>query len=107
MHLLLFTVRYLGVLDAEHRRLRQAMRTRGFVARSDHHTWRSLGWLTGMLLVRSLERSRRIFEAMRCRGFRGRFYLLDDRSWKPGDSLFAGACALVLLGLLVLDRWIR
>ncbi len=36
------------------------MRTRGFVARSDAHTWRSFGWLTGMLLVRSLEREQKV-----------------------------------------------
>lgn len=106
VHLLLFTVRYLSVLNEEYRRLRQAMRSRGFMARSNRHTWRSLGWLMGMLLVRSLERSQRIQEAMRCRGFRGRFYLLDGHPWQPGDSLFAGVCALVSGCLLIFDRWI-
>jgi len=104
VHLLLFTVRYLEVLHGEYRRLRQAMRSRGFVARSDRHTWRSLGWLMGMLLVRSLERSRRILEAMRCRGFRGRLYLLDGHPWQPGDSLFAVVCGLILISFLVFDR---
>jgi len=32
-----------------------------------------------MLLARSLEHSRRIQAAMRCRGFHGRLYLLDTR----------------------------
>lgn len=103
VHLLLFTVRYLGLLHEEYRRLRQAMRSRGFVARSDRHTWRSLGWLMGMLLVRSLERSRRILDAMRCRGFRGRLYLLDGPPWQPGDSLFAGVCGLILACFLIFD----
>jgi cobalt/nickel transport system permease protein len=97
VHLLLFTVRYLGVLYDEYRRLRLAMRTRGFRARSNLHTWRSLGWLMGMLLVRSLERAQRIVAAMKCRGFNGRFYLLDGRPWLPGDT------RLALLGLVVLS----
>ena len=101
VHLLLFTVRYLGVLNDEYRRLRRAMRTRGFKARSDLHTWRSLGWLMGMLLVRSLERAQRVAAAMKCRGFNGRFYLIDGRPWQPVDSLFA-VCALLLLGVLKL-----
>lgn len=101
VHLLLFTVRYLEVLHGEYRRLRQAMRTRGFRARSDLHTWRSLGWLMGMLLVRSLERAQRILAAMKCRGFNGRFYLLDGRPWRLADSLFALA-GLSLLSLILL-----
>jgi cobalt/nickel transport system permease protein len=103
VHLFLFTVRYLGVLHDEYRRLRQAMRTRGFVARSNAHSWRSLGWLVGMLLVRSLERSQRIIEAMKCRGFNGRFYLLDSQRWQLGDTRFALAVALLLSSLLILD----
>jgi cobalt/nickel transport system permease protein len=103
IHLLLFTVRYLGVLHDEYRRLRQAMRTRGFRAHSDLHTWRSLGWLMGMLLVRSLERSQRIVAAMKCRGFNGRFYLFDGRPWRLADSLFALMGMLVLSTLLIMD----
>jgi cobalt/nickel transport system permease protein len=105
VHLFLFTVRYLGVLHDEYQRLRQAMRTRGFVARSNAHTWRSLGWLLGMLLVRSLERSQRILEAMKCRGFNGRFYLMDGRHWRPGDTCFALLGILLLASLLALDGW--
>ncbi len=103
VHLLLFTVRYLAVLHKEYRRLRQAMRTRGFRARSNLHSWRSLGWLMGMLLVRSLERSRRILAAMKSRGFNGRFYLLDGHPWRTGDSLFALTGVLVLCALLMLE----
>jgi cobalt/nickel transport system permease protein len=103
VHLLLFTVRYLGLLNDEYRRLRQAMRTRGFRARSDRHTWRSFGWLMGMLLVRSLERAQRIVAAMKCRGFNGRFYLLDGHPWRSSDSLFALFALLVLSAFLVLD----
>lgn len=104
VHLLLFTVRYLGVLYEEYGRLRQAMRTRGFKARSDRYSWRVLGWLMGMLLVRSLERSQRIHDAMKCRGFNGRFYLIDGHPWRWGDTLFSLAGLLGLLALLGMDR---
>lgn len=96
VHLFLFTVRYVDVLHIEYRRLRGAMRARAFVARSDAHTWRSLGWLIGMLLVRSLERAQRVQAAMKCRGFQGRFYLLDTGRWQGADS----ATAIVLIGAL-------
>jgi cobalt/nickel transport system permease protein len=102
VHLLLQTVRQIHLLSQEHRRLRQAMRARAFVPRSDRHTWNSYGWLIGMLLVRALGRSRRVLAAMRCRGFQGRLYLLDNPVWDRGDSAFAlilGTSLAVLLGL--------
>ncbi len=103
-HLFLLTVRYVGVLYQEHQRLLRAMRARAFVPHSDRHTWRSLGWLMGMLLVRSLERSRRVTAAMICRGFHGRFYLLDPLRWQLADSLLALAFVLALAGLLALEH---
>jgi cobalt/nickel transport system permease protein len=104
VHLLLFTVRYLGVLQEEFLRLRRAMRARAFVARSDRHTWRVTGWLAGMLLVRGFERARRVSAAMKCRGFHGRFYLLDTMAWAPADTLLSLVFGIGLTGLLALDR---
>jgi cobalt/nickel transport system permease protein len=72
-HLLLLTMRYVAVLRDEMHRLQQAMQARGFVAGSNRHTWRTYGNLTGMMLVRSLDRAERVEEAMRARGFAGRF----------------------------------
>jgi cobalt/nickel transport system permease protein len=103
VHLFLFTLRHIHALYGEYARLRQAMRARAFTPRSDRHTWDSLGWLVGMLLVRSLERSRRTMAAMRCRGFHGRFYLLDDLSWSASDSLLAAGVALSLATLLAVE----
>ncbi|MGE5152817.1 MAG: cobalt ECF transporter T component CbiQ [Bdellovibrio bacteriovorus] len=104
VHLLLQTVRQIHLLGQEHRRLRQAMRARAFVPRSDRHTWNSYGWLIGMLLVRALGRSRRVLAAMRCRGFRGHLYLLDTPAWTTGDSAFAAALGIALAAFLTLGQ---
>ena len=103
IHLFLFTIRYLDVLEQEYRRLRLAMRARAFQARTGLHCWRSVGYLFGMLMVRSLERAERIDSAMRCRGFTGRFPSLDDGDdQRPGLldwGLGAASCiALVVVG---------
>lgn len=93
-HLFLFTVRYIEVLREEYVRLRAAMKVRGFRPRMDRHTYRSLGYLAGMVLIRALERSERIEAAMKCRGFRGRFYLLDHFALSFRDvPLIVGAIA--------------
>ncbi len=86
--------------QGEYRRLRRAMRARGFRARSDAYTWRSLGWLIGMLLVRATARARRLLAAMRCRGYRGRLVLLERRHWSGGDGLLVTA-GVVLAGVLL------
>ncbi|MEE4379797.1 MAG: cobalt ECF transporter T component CbiQ [Candidatus Competibacteraceae bacterium] len=103
VHLLLFTVRYIEVLQREYQRLRRAMIARAFVARSNWHTWRSLGYLFGMLLVRSLDRSERIVAAMKCRGFRGRYYLLDHFAMTRHDWSSALVFSVFLVGLLGLE----
>jgi cobalt/nickel transport system permease protein len=103
--LLLLTLRQIALVGDEYQRMRSAMRARAFVARTDRHSWRALGWLIGMLLVRSLERGRRVGDAMRCRGFAGSWSLLRGRAWQLPDSLFLAIGVAVCFGLLVLDRW--
>lgn len=100
VHLLLFTVRYLEVIGQEYKRMRQAMQARAFVLRANRHSWRSIGYLVGMLLVHSLERSERILDAMKCRGYNGRYYLFDDMQLTAADTRFGMLVALFLSLLL-------
>ncbi len=100
--IMLFTVRYLNVIQREYLRMRIAMKARAFVPRSNLHTWKTFGYLFAMLLVRSLERSERIHAAMKCRGFTGRFYLLGELKLRQHDGIFA---ALFLLTLAALGVW--
>jgi cobalt/nickel transport system permease protein len=104
VHLLMMTVRYIDVLGREYRRLRTAMTVRGFRMGCNMHTWRTIGYLFGMLFVRSLERAERISAAMRCRGFNCRFLPLAEMAFTRRDAVFSVvAVALALsLGLLQL-----
>lgn len=95
VHLLMFTIRYIEVLREEYLRLRAAMKVRGFRPGTNWHTYRSFGYLVGMMLVRAIERSERILLAMKCRGFSGRIVLLCEFRLTPADRLFA--CGFVLL----------
>lgn len=102
-HLLLFTVRYLDVLHGEYLRLRAAMRARGFRPRMDRHTYRTFGHLVGMLLIRGLDRAERIMDAMKCRGFCGRFYMLDHFAFSQRDAVFCAASTVLFAALLFLE----
>lgn len=97
--LLVLTTRYIAVLHAEYARLRFAMRARAFRPAGSLHTWRSLGYLFGMLLVRSVERAERITQAMKCRGFTGRFPLSEASPPRAGDWLFATGIIVALTTL--------
>jgi len=99
-HLLLFTVRYIDVLHHEYERLRTATKVRCFRPRLSRHTYRTFGNLVGMLLVKSFDRSERIIAAMKCRGFRGRFYVLDHFAFARRDLVFSVASFVVLVALV-------
>jgi len=104
IQLLLFTYRYIHVIFQEYDRLRNAMRTRGFVPRTNTHTYRSYAYLVGMLLVRSYDRAERIHKAMLCRGFRGKYHTLSQFSVTRGDVAYVMIMVSVLLWM-VLIQW--
>ena len=103
--LLQMTVRYIGLFHDEYHRLRRAMRVRGFRPASNRHSWRTLGNLLGMLLVRSLERAERVRWAMACRGFSGKFLAGETRGLARSDLWFAAGAILAVALLLALELW--
>jgi cobalt/nickel transport system permease protein len=106
VHLLFFTVRYLQVLHSEYERLRNAMKIRGFTPRSNLHTYKTLAYLIGMLLIKSFDRADRIRKAMLCRGFHGEFYVLGHFDLQRSDLLFFAVTILVISGMAAL-QWLN
>jgi len=102
-HLFLFTIRYIDVLHHEYARLRIAMKTRCFHPRVNMHTYRAFAYLVGMLLTRSLDRSERVIAAMKCRGFRGKFYVVDHFAVTQREVIFGTVSFLVLLALALAE----
>jgi cobalt/nickel transport system permease protein len=96
-HLFLFTIRYIDLVHHEYSRLRKAMRVRCFRPGVNRHTYRTIGHLLGMLLVRSFDRSERVMAAMKCRCFRGEFYVLRHFSFQRRDVIFSIACTVLIL----------
>jgi len=56
----------------------------------------------GMLIVRSYERSQRIYQAMLCRGFKGRFPVASHFRLRKGDVVFGLSMAVVTLMLTII-----
>ena len=100
----LLTYRYLFTLAAEGMRMRWALATRGFGARSFRYTYRPLANGIGMALVRSMERTERIQQAMICRGFQGRLHTLQRFDAGLCDWAKAVVCFGLAVGLWAVDR---
>ncbi|MGD9818006.1 MAG: cobalt ECF transporter T component CbiQ, partial [Desulfomonilaceae bacterium] len=103
VHLFFFCFRYIHVINDEYQRLKNAMRIRGFRPRTNMHTYRSYSYLVGMLLIRSFDRSRRILQAMKCRGFQNKFYILHHYEMKEFDYAVAFSSVAFAVFLLVLN----
>jgi cobalt/nickel transport system permease protein len=92
------TYRYAHLMADELGRLRQALRLRGFRNRPNLHGYRTVGHVAGTLLVRGHERAERVGQAMRCRGFDGRYRVLATFRTRPRDVAFCvGVLALYSL----------
>jgi cobalt/nickel transport system permease protein len=86
--------RYIAVLLEE----AQAMYT-AYILRSPGKkaAMKDMGPLLGTLLLRSLDRAARVYNAMRCRGFSGTFFA-ERKPLKAADVLYCAAvCAAALL----------
>jgi cobalt/nickel transport system permease protein len=106
VQLTLLSYRYLFVLAKEFGRMRIALRVRGYRNRMNLHSYRTIGVVTGALLVRGWERGERVGHAMRCRGFDGRFRSLSAFRTAGADVLMFFVVTVGAVGVCVLD-WAR
>lgn len=102
VHLFFFTYRYIHVMHREYIRLVNSMKIRSFTPKSSFHTYKTIAYMVGMLLVRSFDRAQRVHNAMLCRGFKGNLYSLSKFSIQKKDivSLVVMVAAILLLGVL-------
>jgi cobalt/nickel transport system permease protein len=103
IHLALLSYRYLFVLGGELARLRVALRVRGFRNRANSHSYRTVSQAAGTLLVHGYERAERVSQAMRCRGFDGRFRSLAVFRTRWADVLTLALVAAGVLGIVGVD----
>lgn len=93
--LLLFSYRYVFVIYQEYQKLSRAAAMRCFVPATNLHTYRTVGYLFGMTLVKSWNRASRIHQAMLLRGFDGKLIPLDRQTVDRTDYLFLAISLLL------------
>ncbi|RJQ74073.1 MAG: cobalt ECF transporter T component CbiQ [Desulfobacteraceae bacterium] len=103
VHLLLLAYRYIFVIQTEYQRLLRAAKIRNFRPVTTMHTYQTYAYLIGMLFVRASERSVRVHQAMKCRGFNGRFHSLDSFGATVWNPVLATAVVLVSAAMIYIN----
>jgi len=102
VYLFFFFYRYISVIHNEYSRLKKTLIARSFRPATNIHTYRTYANLIGMLLVRSYERSQRVYKAMLCRGFKGTFPVMSHFSLKKSDMAFSALMALITVVIVII-----
>jgi len=106
VQMILFTYRYIFVFLDELRRMQKAMKSKGFVMKTNMHTLKTVGNFIGTLLIRSYERTRRVYDAMQSKGYCGTFHSLREFKAKRNDyikALLMGAITILLLIIEIMN----
>jgi cobalt/nickel transport system permease protein len=103
VHLLLMTYRYVFVIEQEFLRLVRAAKIRGFRPGTNSNTYRTYSYVIGMLFVRAAARAERVHQAMLCRGFKGKFYSLQDFQMSSASWIFALIMTAMIFGLALME----
>jgi cobalt/nickel transport system permease protein len=103
VQLLLLTYRYIFVIEQEYRRLTRAVKVRCFRPNTGLHTYKTYAYMVGMLFVRAGARAERVHQAMRCRGFKGKFYSLHEFKLTPKDYIWAAGLGVTILAIVYLE----
>ncbi len=98
---MLFMYRYLHVLLEEFVRTVQAYHLRSF--HGEGIRYQAWGSLLGQLLIRTMDRAQRIYQAMMCRGFDGEIRLLHTGNIQKRDRIYLTCW----IGFFLLCRFIN
>jgi len=100
---LYFGIKYISIMHRDFTRTKNAMKIRGFKFRTGLRTYRITGNILGILLFKSHIYSQKLYNAMLCRGFEGKFPAGAGNRLARADLLFGATSALVFILLL----WIK
>jgi len=99
-----FLYRYLFVMADEGIHMKVARDSRLFARAAPGRRLRAVGGALGVLFMRTLDRSERIYAAMASRGFDGTVRTISDLKFRAADFVFIGAtaayCCFLWFGLM-------
>lgn len=103
VQMILFTYRYIFVFIDEIKRMEKAMRSKGFVMGANMNTLRTMGNFVGALLIRSFERTSRVYSAMLSKGYEGELHSMVSFKTQGKDFVKAGLVVLMTIAVITAD----
>ncbi|WP_456409346.1 cobalt ECF transporter T component CbiQ [Caldithrix abyssi] len=102
--LIFFTYRYIYVYLEELRKMKMALRLRGYGANRLFHSLKTNSAIIGSLLLRSLEQADRICTAMILRGYSGNVPQGSRFSARPSDYIKSLATLIIVLLIVIIQK---
>lgn len=102
VNIFFLSTRYIPVIEKEKNRLQKAMKIRCFIPKNDIHTYRTIGNLLGLIILRSYERGERIYKAMILRNFSGIFWTYHHFKWSKKDTIISLFAIIYFLWIIYL-----
>jgi len=103
VQMILFAYRYIFLFMEEMERMDTAMKARGFVKQANLYTLKLMGNFIATLLIRSFERTERIYKAMLSKGYQGEFHTLVEFKAETRDIVKAVLVLALAIGLFGID----
>ncbi len=103
VQIMLFTYRFIFLFLSEMKRMDTAMKARGFVKGPNMYTIKVMGGFVGTLLIRSFERTERIYKAMLSKGYQGDFHTLVEFNAETKDLIKAVIIVVIAIALFSID----
>jgi len=103
VQMILFTYRYIFVFMDEVRRMEKAMRSKGFVMKANMNTLHTMGNFVGALLIRSFERTSRVYSAMLSKGYVGELHSMVRFEAHGKDFVKAVLVLMLTFAVLAAD----
>jgi cobalt/nickel transport system permease protein len=72
VQMLMFTYRYIFVITDEFSRMWESMECKGFSLKANYHGLSIFGNMLGMIIIKSYDRTRRVYESMVSKGYDGK-----------------------------------
>ena len=104
IYLFFILYRYIGVIWDEYLDLIRVLKVRGFKPSFSLHSYKTYAYVMGALFIKSYNRAENVHKAMLCRGFNGKYWVLNNFKFGYRD-LIIGLSMLINLLFIVFLQW--
>ncbi len=92
-----FTLQLISYIKKDFKETKNALKSRGFVAKTSMFSYKTYGNIFAMILIKAIKKSEDIKVSMDARGFKGRIYLLNSNSFGVYESVLSISVIIILL----------